>query len=59
MELNEIITKIRNARDYGSLEEKLGKELGTLIYQLVHESDKVDKTLDNVHDHISELNDLI
>lgn len=40
-ELDELIAKIRNTRDYENLKERLGEKLGSLIYQLV---DKVDKS---------------
>ena len=55
MDLNELIAKIRNTRDYENLKERLGKELGTLLYQLVDEADKADKELDIVHGCITEL----
>lgn len=55
MELNELIAKIRNTRDYENLKERLGKELGTLLYQLVDEAEKADKELDIVHGCITEL----
>jgi hypothetical protein len=40
--MKKLIAKIRNTRDYENLKERLGKELGTLIYQLVDEADKAD-----------------
>ncbi len=56
--MDKLIAKIRNTRDYENLKERLGKELGTLIYQLVDEADKADKELDIVHGCITELYDV-
>ena len=53
--MDKLIAKIINTRDYENLKERLGKELGTLIYQLVDEADKSDKELDIVHGCITEL----
>lgn len=53
--MDKLIAKIVNTRDYENLKERLGKELGTLIYQLVDEADKADKELDIVHRCITEL----
>ena len=55
--MDKLIVKIRNTRDYENLKERLGKELGTLIYQLVDEADKADRELDIVHGCITELYD--
>lgn len=56
--MEKLIAKIRNTRDYENLKERLGKELGTLIYQLVDEADKADKELDILHGCITELYDI-
>ena len=56
--MEKLIAKIRNTRDYENLKERLGKELGTLIYQLVDEADKADKELDIVHGCITGLYDI-
>jgi hypothetical protein len=53
--MEKLIAKIRNTRDYENLKERLGKELGRLIYQLVDEAEKADKELDIVHGCITEL----
>lgn len=56
--MDKLIAKIRNTRDYENLKERLGEELGTLIYQLVDEAVKADKELDIVHSCITELYDI-
>jgi len=53
--MNKLIAKIINTRDYENLKERLGKELGVLIYQLVDEADKADKELDIVHGCLTKL----
>ena len=53
--MDKLIAKIRNTRDFENLKERLGKELGTLIYELVDETDKADKELDIVHGCLTEL----
>jgi hypothetical protein len=38
--MSELIKKIKNTRDYENLKERLGDDLGQLIYDLVEQSEK-------------------
>lgn len=53
--IDKLIAKIRNTKDYENLKERLGKNLGTLLYELVNEADKADKELNIVHGCITDL----
>lgn len=55
MEASELIANIRNTRDYENLKDRLGKELGGLLYRTVGEFEKFDKELDLVHGCLTEL----
>lgn len=46
------ISQIKNTKGYENLEELLGKELGSLIYDMVADAEKLDKQINVFHKHI-------
>lgn len=40
MELKKLIAKVRNTHGYENLKEYLGKDLGSLLYQIVDKADE-------------------
>lgn len=55
MTLSEIIVNIRISRGYENLKEILGKDLGSLIYNLIDKADESDRELEIVHQCITTL----
>ena len=58
MTLEQTIAKIRNLHDFENLKERLGKELGQTIYDLINEAERADKELTIVHNCLTELYNL-
>jgi len=57
MDFKKLISKIRNTHDFENLNEILGKELGSSLYDLVAVSEKMDKELDILHECLTKLYD--
>lgn len=55
MKLDKLIERIRNTRDIENLKERLGKELGSYLYQLIDRTEKADKELNIIHECITDL----
>ncbi len=55
MTLSEIIVNIRISRGYENLKEILGKDLGSLIYNLIDKADELDRELEIAHQCITTL----
>lgn len=55
MNLEQQIAKVRNLHDFENLKERLGKELGQAIYNLIDMSEKADKELTIVHNCLTDL----
>ena len=53
--MNDLISKLKNMKDYENIREILGTEFGELFYKIIDDYEKMDKEVDILHDGIFEL----
>lgn len=52
MDIKELIAKIRNTSPYENLESLLGKDMGSLLYKLVEESEELSQSIEGKSNEI-------